>query len=436
MGCQIRELSYPDRYYLGHEGRMVSSSEANEHTDILHVHQIFERLAEEDPEVPDMSMAEYLHCKGVNRVVTQLAQSFYANDFGCSLEQLGLRECIEEAQQWIYGDTYLILDRPLSSIIEYLSQGLQVHLNWPVVRVEYTEDKGVRLWSQDGSTICADYLILTVPVKILQECIVEFDPPLPPSKLKSIQSIGMRNALKVIMAFSESFWPEDLFDVICTDCFLPEIWVTQYPDVANEAGKRAALGQFVVVGFMAGELAVAASQLSDGDILLQALSQLDSMFGTINGSTTLNAEPCSKPSCTFQDTTDTMNSDSQVLEPDGEMMDPFPGVAEMPRKLITRSELHHWETASWDWKLKPASTSFQGGYVMNWELQEYVRGGYTHPSLHAHGARSTLAEPLSGRVFFAGEATHPGVNPCLQAAFDTGQRAASEIIALANLSRL
>jgi hypothetical protein len=53
---------------------MVSSSEANEHTDILHVHQIFERLADEDPEVPDMSMAEYLQCKGVNRVVTQLAQ--------------------------------------------------------------------------------------------------------------------------------------------------------------------------------------------------------------------------------------------------------------------------------------------------------------------------------------------------------------------------
>jgi hypothetical protein len=42
------------------------------------------------------------------------------------LEQLGLRECIEEARQWIYGDTYLILDRPLSSIIDYLSQGLQV----------------------------------------------------------------------------------------------------------------------------------------------------------------------------------------------------------------------------------------------------------------------------------------------------------------------
>jgi hypothetical protein len=58
---------------------MVSSSEADEHTDILHVHQIFQRLAEEDPEVPDISMAEYLHCKGVNRVVTQLAQCKVSN---------------------------------------------------------------------------------------------------------------------------------------------------------------------------------------------------------------------------------------------------------------------------------------------------------------------------------------------------------------------
>lgn len=54
--------------------------------------------------------------------------AIYANDFGCSLEQLGVRECIQEAQQWIYGDTYLILDRPLSTIIDYLAQGLKVLL--------------------------------------------------------------------------------------------------------------------------------------------------------------------------------------------------------------------------------------------------------------------------------------------------------------------
>lgn len=54
--------------------------------------------------------------------------AIYANDFGCSLEQLGVRECIQEAQQWIYGDTYLILDRPLSAIIDYLTQGLKVSL--------------------------------------------------------------------------------------------------------------------------------------------------------------------------------------------------------------------------------------------------------------------------------------------------------------------
>jgi len=73
---------------------------------------------------------------------------------------------------------------------------------------------------------------------------------------------------------------------------------------------------------------------------------------------------------------------------------------------------------------------------VNWEKESFVRGGYTHPSVNAHGARTILAEPLLGRVFFAGEATHSGVNPCLQAAIDTGRRAASEILSLDACSRL
>ncbi len=33
--------------------------------------------------------------------------TFFANDFGCTLEQLGLWEPIEKASLSIYGDTYL-----------------------------------------------------------------------------------------------------------------------------------------------------------------------------------------------------------------------------------------------------------------------------------------------------------------------------------------
>ena len=43
-------------------------------------------------------------------------------------------------------------------------------------------------------------------------------------------------------------------------------------------------------------------------------------------------------------------------------------------------------------------------------------------------SREALGAPVAGRIFFAGEATHPAVNPCLQAAFETGQRAAQELL--------
>ena len=50
--------------------------------------------------------------------------------------------------------------------------------------------------------------------------------------------------------------------------------------------------------------------------------------------------------------------------------------------------------------------------------------------------RLALAESIEGTVFFAGEATHEAVNPCLQAAFETGERAAKEILRASVFPRL
>ena len=42
--------------------------------------------------------------------------------------------------------------------------------------------------------------------------------------------------------------------------------------------------------------------------------------------------------------------------------------------------------------------------------------------------RECLSAPVGGVLFFAGEATHPAVNPCMQAALETGERAAAQVI--------
>lgn len=76
----------------------------------------------------------------------------------------------------------------------------------------------------------------------------------------------------------------------------------------------------------------------------------------------------------------------------------------------------------------PASTHFVKGYMADWSKDPFILGGYSYPSVGATGCRETLAEQVSGRLFFAGEATHHGVNPCLQAAIDSGHRAANEAL--------
>jgi monoamine oxidase len=80
--------------------------------------------------------------------------------------------------------------------------------------------------------------------------------------------------LKVILAFSKAFWPEGFFDVVCTDCFIPEFWVTSY---ASRAGSST--GVHCMTGFIAGKRAEDLSALRPSNIITNALNQLDQMFG-------------------------------------------------------------------------------------------------------------------------------------------------------------
>ena len=52
--------------------------------------------------------------------------AIYANDYGCALDKLGLRETVVEAKCWVYGDDYVLSDAPLSDMCSMLSRGLEV----------------------------------------------------------------------------------------------------------------------------------------------------------------------------------------------------------------------------------------------------------------------------------------------------------------------
>lgn len=72
---------------------------------------------------------------------------------------------------------------------------------------------------------------------------------------------------------------------------------------------------------------------------------------------------------------------------------------------------------------------FEAGYVHDWSADPYSRGAYAWVPAGALGALDTLAAPVEGTLFFAGEAVCPaGHTGTVHGAFASGRRAARETL--------
>ncbi|KAI8469401.1 MAG: amine oxidase-like protein [Monoraphidium minutum] len=357
FGMKFTEKGWPDWWYFGREGRLVKDADVDE--EVNQLHELIDSVGDEAPPPPgtDVSAEQWLRSKGTTERQMQVADVCYANDFGCSLAQLGLREMIVENNNWDSGETYLIADQSMRVVVERLAEGLDILTGFPVTAVHYSAS-GAVLRGPGGRELRARKVIITAPLRVLQAGKIAFSPPLPAAKCDAIRRLRMGNAVKVVCAFSRRFWPAELYDVCCTDCFAPEIWSTQHAPAEGGAAHLHAM-----VGFIAGDRADAVGRMGAAEAVRRFVAQLDAMFGSTS--------------------------------------DPA-----------------------------PASGALVAHEVFDWSEVEWVGGAYSFPSFGAEdGDRRALAAPVEGVLFFAGEAAHAAVNPCMQAALETGGRAAAEAAA-------
>ncbi len=79
-----------------------------------------------------------------------------------------------------------------------------------------------------------------------------------------------------------------------------------------------------------------------------------------------------------------------------------------------------------------ARRSLRPVVASSWTRDDRIGGGYSHALPKGRPARAELARPFEGRIFFAGEATHPYDFSTAHGAHDSGVRAAEEVIAALN----
>lgn len=146
----------------------------------------------------------------------------------------------------------------------------RVTFNTEITNVDYSGDQ-VQATTTDGQTFSADRLILTVPLKILQEGDLSFTPALPSSKRNAISSANIWGGIKVFLKFTSNFYPTFL----------------GFNDSENNAGQRvyydAAYGQNTnlnILGlFAVGEQAEPYQALTGDELRDYILAELDTVFG-------------------------------------------------------------------------------------------------------------------------------------------------------------
>ncbi|TFY70677.1 hypothetical protein EVG20_g2323 [Dentipellis fragilis] len=87
---------------------------------------------------------------------------------------------------------------------EFLAEE-QVLLNATVKTIKYSRD-GVSVMFSDGTTLSADYALVTFSLGVLQNDDVRFEPVLPDWKMEAIHGMTMGTYTKIFLQFPKKFW--------------------------------------------------------------------------------------------------------------------------------------------------------------------------------------------------------------------------------------
>jgi monoamine oxidase len=126
------------------------------------------------------------------------------DDWAAGAERLSLLAWDAGYEVYGYGDS--VFADGAQSLTESLAKGLDVRLEHVVTQIEHGRN-GVRVVTTSGA-FEGDAAIVTLPLGVLKEGVVEFLPPLPEEKRRAISRLGMGTLTKIVLRFNAPFWPE------------------------------------------------------------------------------------------------------------------------------------------------------------------------------------------------------------------------------------
>lgn len=162
-------------------------------------------------------------------------------------------------------ESHAAAEGDLRALISELLDGVQVSLASPVSRIAY-DDSGVSLRLGTGESLSFDRVVVTVPLGVLQEDDLEFQPRLPLEHRGAITALGMGSIETIWLRFDEPFWDSEatVWHVVGGDAPV-RTWFNLLP----------ATGESVLVGLVGGTPAAEFADLGDTEAVEAALRSLE-----------------------------------------------------------------------------------------------------------------------------------------------------------------
>jgi len=177
--------------------------------DLFRVNKIFKLFYQwSDVDAPLTSL---LKKAGTSDKFNQLFSTIVSSTVGTPIENVGIKSLSYSMQKaGIRPERDLAGLRVSKSFTGLLSPEVKrikehVHFNTVVNSIDYNS-KGIKICCDNDKTYYADLVVITVPLAILKQGVIEFSPPLPAEKQKAISMLGMGRGIKTVMFFKQAFW--------------------------------------------------------------------------------------------------------------------------------------------------------------------------------------------------------------------------------------
>jgi monoamine oxidase len=310
-------------------------------------------------------------------MVTRYVEGFHA----ANSERIGIKGLVKanEAADRIDGDQAFRFENGYDSLMQALraeaeSYGATFNLNTIVKEIRWT-DETVEVIADSASKHTAyntSIVVLTVPLSILQAAPedggIRFVPDLPATKQAAIQDLAVGNVIRINLQFRERFWEQvKLWDEDGDAVSFRDAGFFHCPDAPVPTWwTQLPVRAPLLVGWAGGPRA----------------DQLRSSASGGGSNDSVLAQAVSSLSLIFN------------LSPD-----------EIRQQLVASH--HH-----------------------NWYDDPFSRGAYCYVPVNGLKAQELLSQPVTHKLFFAGEATCAGHIGTVHGAIQSGERVAGEILNL------